>query len=201
MDDLSPALIATIVISLLGALLLYATWTDVRSRRIPNRLVFVGAGVGLLLNSVLPEGFGFVSGMIGALGFWKALAGMGLGLGLMLPLYMVRGVGAGDVKLIAMIGAFLGPNATLGTVLLTFIVGGVMALLLAARNGTMGQLYDNLRMMLLNSFFKLALREMPTLDAAPVSAGKLPYGVAIAAGTFAYIVLERSGRMNFLKLF
>jgi len=45
------------------------------------------------------------------------------------------------------------------------------------------------------------MNEMPTLDAAPVSAGKLPYGIAIAAGTFIYIALERGGNMNFLKFF
>ena len=42
---------------------------------------------------------------------------------------------------------------------------------------------------------------MPSIDAAPVSAGKMPYGVAIALGTFAYIALEHGGQMNFLKFF
>ncbi len=78
--------------------------------------MFFGAGLGLLLNSVLPEGYGFVSSLPGALGLWKALAGLGLGLLIMLPLYMLRALGAGDVKLMAMVGAFLGPNATIGAI-------------------------------------------------------------------------------------
>src|SRR4051794_15864624 len=104
MEHLTPALVATIVLGLLCALLLNAIWNDVKSHRIPNRLVFIGAGMGLLLNTVLPEGYGFISALPGALGFWRALVGLGLGILILLPLYMMRGMGAGDVKLVAMVG-------------------------------------------------------------------------------------------------
>jgi len=201
MDRLSPPLIAAIVIGLLCALLLGAVWSDVKSHRIPNWLVLTGSGLGLLLNSVLPQGYGFVSSLTGALGFNKALAGMAMGLVLMLPLYMLKGMGAGDVKLMAMAGAFLGPNAIVGTIITTFIVGGVLAMAVTLYHGSMARLLVNVRNMLWGSFFKAAMNEMPTLDAAPVSAGKLPYGIAIAAGTFIYIALERGGNMNFLKFF
>ncbi|MFD2270623.1 prepilin peptidase [Undibacterium arcticum] len=69
MDYLTPTLNAVIVIGLLCALLLVAVWSDVKSHRIPNWLVLAGAGLGLLLNSVLPLGYGFVSSLTGALGF------------------------------------------------------------------------------------------------------------------------------------
>ncbi|MFD2270624.1 hypothetical protein ACFS07_04450 [Undibacterium arcticum] len=103
------------------------------------------------------------------------------------------------MKLTAMAGAFLGPNAIVGTIITTFIVGGVLALMITMYRGSMGRLLVNVRTMLWGSIFKVAIREMPTLDAAPVSAGKLPYGIAIAAGTFIYIALQRGGNMNFLK--
>lgn len=201
MDFLLPATVATLVISLLCALLLAAVWSDVKRRRIPNRLVLCGVVSGVLLNTVLPQGYGFVSALPGALGFWKALAGLGLGFAILLPLYVLRAMGAGDVKLMAMVGAFLGPNAIGGAILVTFIVGGVLTLLVVARNGSLRLLLGNLRTMLMLSFIKgTVLHQMPIVEAAPVSAGKMPYGVAIALGTFAYIALEHGGHMNFLKL-
>lgn len=200
MANLNPSLLAAIVLGLLLALLSGAVWSDVKNQRIPNCLVFAGAGLGLLLNSVLPEGYGFTSVLPGALGFSKSLLGLALGLAILLPLYMLRAMGAGDVKLMAMVGAFIGPNATMSTILLTFIIGGGLTLVVVLHQGTLGQLIDNLRTMLWSSCFKVALNNMPTLDAAPVSAGKLPYGIAIAAGTCSYVALERSGNLNFLNL-
>lgn len=202
MNNLTPSQIALIAVSPLFVLVLGALWSDVRSHRIPNRLVLCGAGLGLLLNSVLPQGYGFISSLPGALGFWKSLGGLGLGFAILLPLYMLRAMAAGDVKLMAMIGAFLGPNAIIGTILTTFIAGGVLTLMVVLRKGALGLLIGNLQTMLTGSFIKGAfLHQMPTVDAAPVSAGKLPYGVAIALGTFAYIALEHGGHMNFLKFF
>lgn len=202
MNNLTPSQIALIAVSPLFVLVLGALWSDIKSHRIPNRLVFCGAGLGLLLNSVLPEGYGFISSLPGALGPWKALAGMGLGFAILLPMYMLRAMAAGDVKLMAMIGAFLGPNAIIGTILTTFIVGGVLSLVVVLRKRTLGLLIDNLRTMLTGGFIKgVFLHQMPTIDAASVTAGKLPYGVAIALGTFTYIALEHGGHMNFLKFF
>lgn len=202
MDNLTPSLLATIALSPLAVLLLLAAWRDMKSHCIPNRLVLCGVGLGLLLNSVLPEGYGFVSSLPGALGFWKALAGLGLGFAILLPLYVLRAMGAGDVKLMAMIGAFLGPNAIIGTILVTFIVGGMLTMFVVLRSGTLGLLISNLRIMFMSSFIKATvLHEMPKVDAAPVSAGKMPYGIAIMFGTFTYIALEHGGHMNFLKFF
>jgi prepilin peptidase CpaA len=193
MNHLTPSLIANAVLAVLGLLLAGAAWTDVRQRRIANRLVCAGACIGIVFNTVLPEGFGFASSLPGALGFWQALAGLAIGFGLMLPLYLLRAMGAGDVKLMAMAGAFLGPHAILGVVLATFIAGGVMILAVVLRQGTFGRLLDNLRTMFLSSFFKLMMHETPVIDAAPVSAGRMPYALAIAAGTVIYITIKSTG--------
>ena len=202
MEYLTPVLFATFVLSLLCGLLLAAVLSDVKSHRIPNRLVLCGVVSGLLLNVVLPQGYGFVSALPGALGLWKALAGFALGFAILLPLYLLRAMGAGDVKLMAMVGAFLGPNAIVGIILVTFIVGGMLTMFVVLRNGRLLLLLGNLRTMLMVSFIKgTVLHQMPTVDAAPVSAGKMPYGVAIALGTFSYIALEQGGHMNFLKFF
>lgn len=190
MDHLTPSIVAAPVLFALGMFLLGAVRSDIGQRRISNCLVLAGSCVGIACNSILPEGNGFASQLPGGLGFWGAAGGFMAGLGLMLPFYMLRAMGAGDVKLMAMVGAFLGPHAVVGVVVATFLVGGVMALAVVLRNGSLRRLLANLQTMLLASFFKLALKEVPTVDAAVVSAGKLPYAVAIAGGTMAWAVLK-----------
>jgi prepilin peptidase CpaA len=201
MKEFTPHAYATIALGCMFALLLGAVWSDVKRFRIPNPVVFGGAALGLALNSALPEGAGFVSALPGALGFWKALAGLGLGLAILLPMYVLRAMGAGDVKLMAMVGAFLGPHAVVGAILLTLIIGGILSLLAALRYGTLGRLLANVRVMLTGGLIKISMHEMPTLEAAPVSAGRMPYALAIAAGTGAFMVLAPAGFMNFLGIF
>lgn len=190
MNHLTPSIVAAAVLFALSLFLLGAAWSDVRQRRISNCLVLAGSCMGIACNSVLPEGNGFASALPGGLGLWGAAGGFMAGLGLMLPLYMLRAMGAGDVKLMAMVGAFLGPHAVVRVVLATFIIGGAMALAVVLRNGSLRRLLANLQTMLLAAFFKLTLSEVPTVDAAAVSAGKLPYAVAIAGGTMAWVVLK-----------
>ncbi|MGB8855719.1 MAG: A24 family peptidase [Burkholderiales bacterium] len=200
MPVFTPNLIANAVIAILGIFLLLCAKSDLVSRRIPNQLVFIGAGVGVLLNSALPEGFGFMSALPGALGFWHALAGLALGLVLLLPLYMLRAMGAGDVKLMAMVGAFIGPNAIVNTVLITFIAGGILALFVGLKNNVLRQMFVNLREMLLGAYFKLTMNETPTVDAPARTAARMPYALAIATGTFAYVVLVRLGHMPLINV-
>src|SRR3954471_18021179 len=83
----------------MGALLTLACISDLRTRRIPNVLTFSAAGGALL--------FHLVSGGWNAAGW--SLAGYGAGLLLFFPLFALRGMGAGDVKLLAAVGAWLGP--------------------------------------------------------------------------------------------
>ena len=164
---------------LLCALLACAVWHDVRSRRIPNGLVFGGALLALLLHAVpAPAGGG-----LGGLDTLGALAGMALGLGLLLPMYVLRALGAGDVKLMAMVGAFVGPQQVLSATLLTLLAGGVLAALVAASQGVLRQTLLNSYCMLLHSVMRGMGGGNARLDAPPAATGKLPYAIAIAAGT------------------
>lgn len=193
MDQVTPALVADGVLSLLGVFLIAAVCSDLRSRRIPNKLVAAGIFIGCALNTFLPEGSGFISALPGATGLDTALAGLAAGFFFMLPLYLLRALGAGDVKLMAMVGAFLGPGAMVRVALATFILGGVLSLIVAIHAGRLRHLTDNVRTMMLAGYFKLAMHETPTFPAMPESAGKLPYGIAIAAGTLICIAIKRSG--------
>ncbi|WP_219118079.1 prepilin peptidase [Janthinobacterium sp. UMAB-56] len=161
---------------LLCALLACAVWHDVRSRRIPNGLVFGGALAALLLHAVLtPAG--------GGLGVPAALAGLALGLALLLPMYMLRALGAGDVKLMAMVGAFMGPQQLMSATLLTLLAGGVLSLLVAACTGVLRQVLGNSYRMLFYSLLRGVSGGNARLDAPQAASGRLPYAIAIAAGT------------------
>ncbi|HJV84024.1 MAG TPA: prepilin peptidase [Noviherbaspirillum sp.] len=196
MEFLTPASMAAAVSALLCALLVAATWSDIRRYRIPNALVYGGALLGLALNTFLPEGNGFASALPGALGWRMALYGLGLGLAIMLPLYMLHAMGAGDVKLVAMIGAFLGPHAIVYVIAFMMLAGGLLAIVYTLRTGSFRRMWRNLQTMMLATYFKAALHEAPVLDAVPDSAGRLPYAIAIALGTFIYLGLAALGHRD-----
>lgn len=183
---------ANVVLGVLACLLVIAAWWDVRTRRIPNGLIVMGLLLGVLVNELLPSGVGFNSEMLpGGLGWNAAVQGAGLGLILFLPLYWLRAMGAGDVKLMAVVGAFVGPAGVIGAALLTLLVGGAMALLVALQGRMLGRLLQNVRLLLLGGIVKASAGQMPSMQDLPVSVGKLPYGVAIAAGTLGWLAWQR----------
>ena len=100
-------------------LLSVASWFDLRSRRIPTQLIVLGILVGVLQNALVetPGRFSF--------GFYGFL----LGFGLMFVPYVFGWLGAGDVKLFAVVGLFLGPDSTLNAAIYTAMCGGVLAML------------------------------------------------------------------------
>jgi prepilin peptidase CpaA len=174
-------IIATLII-----LLLIAAWHDSRHYRIPNALVFLGAVAGILLHILLPQ-------ELGGLGILTALAGLGVGLAVLLPLYLLRAMGAGDIKLMAMIGAFVGPTSMLNVTLYILLAGGVLAIGVILLRGKLAKLIDNLKIMLLMRLAGSTSINLPTTETIDQSAGKLPYGVAIAAGTLVYLAKTHWG--------
>jgi prepilin peptidase CpaA len=111
----------------------------------------------------------------------------------MLPFYFIGAMGAGDVKLMGMVGVGLGPGGVLSAAVLTFLIGGLLALVLASARGTLVRMLSNVRAMLFGAFATLAIQRKAEVVAPAVSAGRLPYGVAIALGTVMYVVLLQLG--------
>ena len=174
----------------LAGLLVTAVVTDLRSRRIPNGLVLAGIGLGFVFQVFAHEGDGLFSRWWGALGPWQALQGLCLGFAMFLPLYLLRVMGAGDVKLVAMLGVWFGVRPTFGLVLLTLVCGGVLALAMATWTRTLGLTFSNLRFMVTDTMLRTtAGGGMPTVTAPARAHGRVPYALAIACGSALEVTL------------
>ena len=156
----------------LPVLLTLAAVVDVRHRRIPNWVSLGGMAAGLVL-------WGWHSGFSG---FFISLAGLVLGSALFLPFYIARGMGAGDVKLMGAVGAFLGPYHVLAATIVVALLGGIIAAWIAFRQ-------KRLKTAILDSLMVAFRQQSPkTLEHASKEES-IPYGLAIASGTLLYLVL------------
>lgn len=171
---------------LLFSLLIWAAVTDVRSRRIPNKLTLTGLVLGLLYSAFVP--------------FWRdhgllwALGGAVVALVLLFPLWMLRVLGAGDVKLMAMVGSLVGLDAITDAMLASLIAGGVLAIAYSLWHGKLRLMFANVGRVFYQGGAALATRT-PLGGALQgwESVGKLPFGLAIAAGTIASVAGRHFG--------
>jgi prepilin peptidase CpaA len=187
---MSTSLTSLLPLLVLGLALAAAVWHDVKARRIPNSLILAGSAGAILLHLALPAGAGLFRDPAGSPGLLTALAGFASGLLLLLPFYLLRALGAGDVKLMAMTGAFLGPAGVAGATLLSMLAGGILALAVALWCGQLRPVVENvghmLRSVLLRSLGGVDAR----LDAPAGTTGQLPYAIAIACGTLLQLALR-----------
>jgi prepilin peptidase CpaA len=151
------------------AVLMLASWSDVRSRRIPNWITVAGMLAGLGFHAML----GVRALGVGALGLAAAFV-------VALPLFVSGALGGGDAKLLMVVGAFFGPVDVLLASLVIAVVGGALALGEAARRGALGPV--------LAACGHLLLRWVLTggRGAGGLAATQrlsVPYGVAISAGS------------------
>jgi prepilin peptidase CpaA len=179
-----PAIVCSVA---LAAWLLVAAWTDIRTRRIPNVLVASGMLCGLMVQALAPAGSGLFDGGWGGLGIVTAGLGLLTGLALFMPLYIFRVVGAGDVKLLAMVGAWLGPQFTLAAALLTLLAGGLLAIIVMLASRSSLQVLANVRMMLTTVMIGAHSGRLVPLDAPAEVSTRLPYALAIAVGSLAQV--------------
>jgi len=149
-----------------------ATFTDLRSRRIPNWLV-----VPFLLGGIAVSGWAH-----GWHGVGQSVMGLGLGALLFGILCWMGGMGMGDLKLCAAIGAWIGPTQLLTALVLTGIAGGVIAFCWALAGGFLGDLFRNTGDLVFG-MRKRGMRPHPELVLDNPLARKMPYAPAIAIGT------------------
>jgi prepilin peptidase CpaA len=179
-----PALLSA---GALIVLLLAATVIDVRTRRIPNALVASGTLIALAVHAIAPAGDGLFAWPWGSIGVVQSLLGFAAGLALFMPLHLLRALGAGDVKLLAMVGAWLGAPLLVGAAVLTLLAGGVMALFVMVFSRTSRQVLGNVRFMLTTALIGAQTGRLAALDAPVASSVRLPYALAILAGTAAQL--------------
>lgn len=158
---------------------------DLLFRRIPNGLVVAGIALGILFQSFAPLGEGLFAFPAGSLGFTAGLLGGLTGLGIFMPMYLLRAMGAGDVKLLAMIGVWFGPTGVAWAALWTLLAGGVMALAVALWSGELRRVLHNLHFMLMTTLLHVQAGHGAAIQAPAQTTGHLPYAVAIVAGTAA----------------
>lgn len=182
---------ASLLLALLTGTLLSAVAFDLHSRRIPNKLVLAGLTAALAFHvSAL---FAATMPLAGP-AWWSPLAGAAVGFALMIPLHLLRAMGAGDVKLMAMVGAFIGPVAVTSATLYTLLAGGLLSLVFMLARGVAAQTLANIRFMLTDLALRRSsgqsLRLPPPLQ---TTAARLPYAVAIAMGTGAALAWPLRG--------
>jgi prepilin peptidase CpaA len=168
-----------VMVVLVGAA---AVW-DLATRRIPNRLLLLAWMLALPLHAAAPAPFAALGG---------CLAGALVGLGMFLPFYLLRGMAAGDVKLMATVGAVAGPEPAFAIALLSWCAGGLMAVAMIVVQGRVRAAWDNLRALLRPLLMRLAGIPAVAEPLAHPSVGTMPYGLAVALGTL-YTVWLRHG--------
>ena len=149
----------------------FACISDLRTRKIPNVLTFGATAAAIVTH-------GITNGLTG-IGF--SAAGWAVGLALFLPLFLLRGMGAGDVKLLAALGAWVGPGAAVWLALWSAIAGGVLAVGVAVAHGYGSQAFGNV-WGLLSYWRVMGVRPHPALTLEASTAPRLPYSLPIAAG-------------------
>lgn len=148
-----------------------ATVTDLKATRIPNALTMTSAVAGILAHAVLPGGEGAAT----------SVAGAAAGLAVFFPFFALGGLGGGDVKLMAALGAWVGWPAIVSLALYTAIAGGVLAMAVAVAHGYMRQALRNI-VALVKFWMVAGVRTEPALTLAHGRGPRLPYAVSIFAG-------------------
>jgi prepilin peptidase CpaA len=152
-------------------LALWIAWGDLRTRRIPNYLTLGTALSGLAYNLIMHGWSGLLGGLLGLL----------VGFAFLILPYIWGGMGAGDVKALAALGAWLGPGETVYLFCYMGIAGGLLALGLLCWNGL---LWRKIR----RGWFTLSNLVLCRSAGVKAPSGSredtpgMPYGVAIAVG-------------------
>jgi prepilin peptidase CpaA len=166
----------------LTSILIVAAIIDIRVQKIPNMLTFPAMVVGLTYHSVANGWSGLIF----------SSEGLAIGIAIFLIPYMMGGMGAGDAKLMGVVGAMIGPKGIVIACLFTAIVGGVYALIVFLFNIQYFKGFITRSAVTVKAF---AFTRNFILIPADESEKKprLCYGVAIAIGTLFYVFLEGFG--------
>ena len=158
--------------------LIAAVW-DLKTRRIPNVLTFGSAALAVLTHL-------FLSGPAAA---GLSLAGWLVGVAFFLPFFVLGGMGAGDVKLMAALGAWVGPATAVWVALFSLIAGGVIGLAVALAFGYLTQAFANVVWMF--QFWRSeGPKPVPNVTLATHEGPRLAYAIPVFAGLMVTLWLK-----------
>ncbi len=177
--DLSQIIFEHWHVKVVSAVLILAAWIDGKELRVPNWITFPMVLSGLVYSTCV----GGLSGLS------AGLLGMCVGLLTLMPLYAVGGMGAGDVKLMAGIGAWMGWKVTFAAFCVSTIVGAIMAVIMVLWRKSLQHHYANFLLILSEwmvirnpyELSRIAAERKPTMLL-------LPYGIPICIGTIGYFM-------------
>jgi prepilin peptidase CpaA len=144
---------------------------DVRRKRIPNRLTYGSILLGLWIRLILAGGRGFIDGLTGGLACGSVF----------LLFFLVKGMGGGDVKLMAAVGAWAGLGQAVDILIATALAGGILAIGYMIAHRRIGRTVLNIGS-LLRYHFTSGVRPHPDLNLGGPSSIRIPYALAIAVG-------------------
>lgn len=166
-----------LIAALAGAVSLTAAISDVRQRRIPNALTYSAMLAGLVVQTATHGWKGLLMSVVGGLFFGGAL----------LVFYLIRAMGAGDVKLAVALGCVVGLPASVQVMFATAIAGGIfaMAYMVWARRTS-----ETLRstVSVLGFHMRHGLQTHPVVNLDNPKSIRMPYGIAFAAGTLYWTI-------------
>jgi len=165
----------TISIVAAGVLVLTAAVWDIRFHRIPNRLTGTAVALGVLFHLKLSgvEGLGW------------SIFGCGTGLAVLLIPYCLRAMGAGDVKLMMALGAWIGAAAVLYAFVYTAVWGGIIGLWMMHRTGMLEGFMVRVYVLANTG---LQSNHPTLLRFEPSACPPMPYGAVIALGFSTHVL-------------
>lgn len=172
----------------LVAMLMLAVVTDLTARKIPNNLILFGLFSSLIGQCFAAQGAGGLN--------W--LAGVAVAFACFIPLYLLRGMAAGDVKLMMAVGGFVGYPFVFTTVAYSYLAGGAIAISYVLFRGRFKQLLQNLYSLMFDQFIKTSSGvDMYDGKVIKQSVGQLPFALAIAVGTLIALYLNTASSVQF----
>jgi len=173
--------------SVMVPMILLASWIDYRQHRVPNWLNAALMASGMVVQTTL---FGWT-------GLQAAFLGLLVGLGLLILPWLMNLMGAGDVKMLAGIGAWLGPKLVFWSFVYGAVIGGVIGLvmILVARRARPA-LVNLANLVAKCSSRQAAFSEMGSVRQMGEQAHLLPYGVPLMLGTLVVLILNYGGWLS-----
>ncbi|MHC1723792.1 MAG: prepilin peptidase [Aminipila sp.] len=159
----------------LTTLIIACTYSDLKTRIIPNKITVTLALMGLLTRAILLKNQGLVEGIEGLL----------IAFVLLIVPYIIGGLGAGDIKMLMAVGAIGGVSFILFAIIWTALVGGIMSVFILIRGKRIKIGLKNIKNYLLNT---LLIQNLVIIEQPEQAPNYFPYGVAICLGTILTMV-------------